>query len=143
MTRNSKPAAVHISFHPGYLVSPIISKFVIAITISSLYVRLNWDQPTSGLAIVPTWIIILGVSYQHYYWGPIRSKQNFVHWYILILFFGSWNTIIIFDHLYFGDCHCIYFHLSQRYICYTYNLISGPVNFFVTCHLLTIQFRMK
>ena len=140
-TRKSKYVVVQLYWYTGYLVIHIISEFVFVITVSSLYIHVDWYQPTSGLVIVMNLIIDLGLYYLHQYWVPIRSTHSLVHWYIFVTILGSYNTINIFDHLYLGNSHFIDVYLSQCYMCDTNNLISIPGKIFVTHNLLLNPYR--
>ena len=137
-TRKSKSVVVCISCHPGYLVVHIISKYVMAVPVLSLYVQINLDQPTSVLVVVTTLIIDLGL-----YPIPIISTHSLVHQYIPFNIIGGYNTVNIFHHFYLGNCHFIDVLLKWRYMCNRYNLIAGPVQILVTRCLLPIQYSME
>ena len=126
---NSKSIYIYNYYQTGYLVRYIISKIVILVTVSTLYVRVNRNYPMMGLVILPDLIIYLGLSSINNYWGTKISTQSVVHW----------NK----NNLYVGNCNCIKLCLRQCYICDIYNIIYDPLHMLVTDNLLPIQSSME
>ena len=56
---------IYLFFYTGYLFIQIISKFAIVATVSSSYIRVNLDHPTTGLVVVLDLIRILVLSFLH------------------------------------------------------------------------------